>query len=249
MHKIIAMWSHPRSMSTALERVMRERGDLTVLHEPFMYDYYLRPGNRTFEHFEPEPGDPTDYAGIRDMILDHSRKRPVFFKDMAYYVQDALPDDPEFMAAMSHAILIRDPAESILSYQRKDPGFTCEEVGHEALWRLYEGLRAAGSIPVVIRSAALRTDPVGQMARYWQAVGLEDRPEALSWDNEVPEGWKSVEAWHSEVLSSSGIKPAEDRDYRTELAALGAPFTEYDAHHRPFYDLLCKAADDDAHQK
>jgi hypothetical protein len=29
MHPIIALWSHPRSMSTANERLMRVRGDLT----------------------------------------------------------------------------------------------------------------------------------------------------------------------------------------------------------------------------
>ena len=38
-HPIIALWSHPRSMSTAFERIMRSRGDLDCLHEPFMYDY------------------------------------------------------------------------------------------------------------------------------------------------------------------------------------------------------------------
>jgi len=41
MHPIYALWSHPRSMSTAMERVMRERGDLDCAHEPFMYDYYV----------------------------------------------------------------------------------------------------------------------------------------------------------------------------------------------------------------
>ncbi|MCO5125978.1 MAG: hypothetical protein M9957_01250 [Rhodobacteraceae bacterium] len=44
-HPIIAMWSHPRSMSTAIERIMRERGDLDCLHEPFMYDYCAPPGS------------------------------------------------------------------------------------------------------------------------------------------------------------------------------------------------------------
>ena len=38
-HPVYAMWSHPRSMSTAIERIMRERGDLDCAHEPFMYDY------------------------------------------------------------------------------------------------------------------------------------------------------------------------------------------------------------------
>ena len=31
-HPLIALWSHPRSMSTATERIMRERGDLDCAH-------------------------------------------------------------------------------------------------------------------------------------------------------------------------------------------------------------------------
>ena len=57
--KILALWCHPRSVSTAFERVMRERGDLGVLHEPFMYDYYLNQTSRIFADFTPEPGHPT----------------------------------------------------------------------------------------------------------------------------------------------------------------------------------------------
>ena len=45
-HPIIALWVHPRSMSTAIERIMRERGDLDCLHEPFMYYYYVGLGKR-----------------------------------------------------------------------------------------------------------------------------------------------------------------------------------------------------------
>ena len=41
MNPIIFLWAHPRSMSTAIERVMRERGDFDCLHEPFLRCYYL----------------------------------------------------------------------------------------------------------------------------------------------------------------------------------------------------------------
>ena len=33
----LALWSAPRSRSTAFERMMRARGDFTVLHEPFSH--------------------------------------------------------------------------------------------------------------------------------------------------------------------------------------------------------------------
>lgn len=55
MHPIIALWSHPRSMSTATERIMRERGDLRCFHEPFMYLYYVGDEIKEMPHFEADP--------------------------------------------------------------------------------------------------------------------------------------------------------------------------------------------------
>ncbi|WP_410534879.1 hypothetical protein [Streptomyces sp. KL2] len=33
---VIAMWAHPRAVSTAFLRMMAERGDVTVVHEPLV---------------------------------------------------------------------------------------------------------------------------------------------------------------------------------------------------------------------
>ena len=54
-YPLIALWSHPRSMSTATERIMRERGDCQCFHEPFMYYYYVHCGERQFPHFDVDP--------------------------------------------------------------------------------------------------------------------------------------------------------------------------------------------------
>ena len=40
MHKILALWAVPRSTSTAFEWMMRQRGDLDCLHEPFGEAWY-----------------------------------------------------------------------------------------------------------------------------------------------------------------------------------------------------------------
>jgi len=237
--QIFALWCHPRSMSTAFERVMRERGDVDVMHEPFMYEYYLNNPNRVFADFTPDPDHPKTYAAIRDMILTRAQTQPVFFKDMAYYVLDHLPGDPDFMAAAHHAFLIRDPAESILSYHRRDPGFTCEEVGIEAQSRLFEALRAAGQSPLVIRASDVRAAPEAQIARYCAAAGLRHRPAALNWDSSLPKGWETVQDWHGDVIKSGAIRPPETgRDFHAELAMLGPPYTDYDTHHRPFFEAL-----------
>jgi hypothetical protein len=52
MNPIIFLWAHPLSMSTVIERVMRERSDLDCLHEPFLRYYYLERVN--LERVNPE---------------------------------------------------------------------------------------------------------------------------------------------------------------------------------------------------
>jgi len=249
---IHALWCHPRSASTAFERVMRERGDLDVLHEPFMYDFYLNRAPRMFADFEPDPSHPSSYAEIRKMLLERSERGSVFLKDMAYYIVDLLPSDAELMGVIHHAFLIRDPAESILSYHKRDPNFSIEEVGIEAQWRLYMAIKSAGFDAQIIQSANLRTSPEETMSAYWSASGLSQNPSALRWDATVPDGWETVQAWHKNTIESGTIRPPESgRDYQAELKALGAPFTEYDARHRPFYEALCREAEQDqgTHQK
>lgn len=244
---IYALWCHPRSMSTAVERIMRERGDLQVLHEPFMYAYYLGGDRPKFAGFEPEAGHPIHYGDIRDMIRAQAEAGPVFFKDMGYYVTRTLTRDAAFARQMHHCFLIRDPAESILSYVKRQRDFTSEEVGLEAQWQLYAALVGMGLSPRVLCADDIRRDPARAMAGYWGDAGLPHRADALSWDASVPEGWRSVETWHSEVLQSQAIRPPDtDRDVRAELAALGAPYVGFEAHHRPFYDRLRAVA---MHQK
>ena len=54
MNPVIFLWAHPRSMSTAIERIMRERGDLECLHEPFLHYYYLHRSSKPLPHFDSE---------------------------------------------------------------------------------------------------------------------------------------------------------------------------------------------------
>ncbi len=246
MHPIFALWSHPRSMSTATERIMRERGDLTCFHEPFMYDYYIHRQVRVMPHFAPDPGRPVDYPAIRDQLLAAGEAGPVFFKDMSYYVVPALFEDEAFARRVRHCFLIRDPLRALVSYYRLDPHLTLEEVGLEAQWRQLRWLEEAlGVAAVVLEAEAVQRDPRATMAACWQRLGLADAPHAFAWSNAaVPADWGQVGAWHGQASESRGIDPprpqeaAETRAAFETVAAEAPHLRDYLAHHLPAYEAL-----------
>ena len=207
---IIALWAHPRSMSTATERVMRERGDLDCAHEPFMYDYYVERGAGVTPHFDVQEDHPAAYDDIRDMLLRRAETRGVFFKDMSYYVMPRLLEDARFRDRVRHAFLIRNPEAAIASYHRLDPNFSEEEIGITAQWEHYDGLCAAGHDPVVLISETIRDAPAREIGRWWRSVGLGAAPHAFEWEGDaIPDDWEQVGAWHGAVSQSTGIRPME----------------------------------------
>ena len=234
-------------MSTAIERIMRERGDLHCLHEPFLHYYYLHRTNKPLPHFDVEDDHPTDYEETRDSILRMAQESPVFAKDMSYYIMPELLKDDEFCRAIQHCFLIRSPLKSILSYYRLDPELSLDEVGIEAQWLHYQAVRDMGLQPIVLEVEAVQTDTHGMMKAFWQALGLDLCEEAFSWKQEsAPNDWQYVKGWHAQASNSSRIQPASDDDelkLRTKFdeAVVEAPrLKQYLDHHRPGYQQLRK---------
>ncbi len=246
MNPIIILWAHPRSMSTAIERVMRERGDFDCLHEPFLHYYYLERNDKVLPYFENSENHPTGYAGIRDMILRRARHAPVFAKDMSYYVMPELLDDVEFCRRVRHCFLIRDPWRAIMSYYKLDNTLSLAEIGLEAQWRHFEGLRALGieDCPV-LEAESVQADSASAMGGFWRALGLDYRDQALAWKSEsTPRDWQYVHGWHRNVSDSSGIRTiskAENVAARAEfddLCRVEPGLRQMLDHHLPFYQQL-----------
>lgn len=244
MHPILALWAHPRSLSTVTEKIMRQRGDMTVFHEPFMADYYTHRAPRKFAMLETGGETWVDYPVMRDRIVRAAQSRAVFFKDMSYYALARLPGDPGFCKRCKSIFLIRDPRRAIASYWKKDPDFSQEEVGLEAQWRHVEHLNELGVEPIVIHAKTLAADPRATLSKVWDWADLPFI-EAFEWDaGETPKGWDHVAGWHPEVIGSTGLKTDDrDPDDIFEKVARDAPHLhEYLAHHQPFYDRLAALA-------
>ena len=216
---------------------MLERGDMTTLHEPFLYLYYVHDRRKRLPHLDADPLRPASYEDIRSMILDTARAGPVFVKDMCYYVADHIHDDVDFIGRMTSTFLVRDPAQTIPSYYRLDPGVTLEEIGCEAQYRCFERIaEITGRTPVVIDAEDLAEDPASTVRAYCRALGLAFMPEALRWNAELPESWRDVSGWHADLAGSTGIgrlrpPPGPGLDAAPHLR-------DYYEHHLPFFERM-----------
>jgi hypothetical protein len=207
--KPVALWAVPRSVSTALERVFVERGDFKVFHEPFSASYYYSTERRSNRFAEEETKEEYEPENILAKILE-PRKKPVFFKDMAYHVAGFM--SREFVSKFTNTFIIRDPTPVISSLHRFWPDFTLEETGYEQQHKLFEVAVENGEEPAIVDASDLIGNPESIVAAYCASLGIPFMPEALSWEpRQVPE-WEMWTEWHEEAQESTGIKkqPLED---------------------------------------
>ncbi|MBB1245945.1 sulfotransferase family protein, partial [Streptomyces durbertensis] len=237
MYQSIALWSHPRSMSTAMERSFTERGDFTVFHEEFAYVFFMHEERAEIPHKHPDPDHPLTYHEIRDLMERERSRRPVFHKDFPYHVLDHLLDDPGYLRGQTHTFLVRDPAEAVFSHATIHPALTREVLGYEPLARLFDRVvELTGTVPPVVNAADLAADPAGTLAAYCAAVDIPFRPEALSWSSGERPEWRTWSGWHRDVAGSEGFRQPR-RHYRVPEEQRPR-LLEYVEYCRPFYEHL-----------
>lgn len=240
MHKILALWAVPRSTSTAFEWMMRQRGDLDCMHEPFGEAWYQGEAP-LWQRFQP--GDRTTPGLTIESVWQGLKARaamgPVFIKDFPHYINHMWT--PEFLGHFTHAFLIRDPAKTISSMHDKWPDFHEGEVGfpeQRALFDLVTAL-AGGTPPPVIDSDDLLENPEAMTRAFCDAVGIPFRPEALSWPaggDPSAHSWWDGGSFHANLAKSTGLVP-QARRY-VEIADTPARVQQVYRRMKPHYDHL-----------
>jgi hypothetical protein len=213
MGRILALWATPRTVSTAFERMMIERGDHTVFDEPFSVPYYFGP-ERTSPRFPEEleeihpMGPPIRRIRAPDVLARLravAEEGQVFFKDMAYHVMPYV--DAAELSDLVHTFLIRDPRWALPSLARIWPDFTADEAGYRAQLELFEGIRAqVENPPIVIDSDDLRRSPERMVRGWCDAVGIPFVASALSWQPGMQPQWERWREWYGEVSRSTGFR-------------------------------------------
>jgi hypothetical protein len=229
----VAMWSGPRNISTAMMRSFGARSDTLVVDEP-LYSYYLTATG-------------LDHPGRDDVIASQPSRWPdvaaqltgpppdgvpVFYqKHMTHHLLPEVGRD--WLAGLSHAFLIRDPASVVASYAKVRGEPTLADLGYEQQVEIF---RAHGG--PVVDAAVVLADPAGVLQRLCRALNLEYDPAMLSW----PAGPRSTDGvwaphWYAAVEASTGFagpdaRPVVVPDRLRELVEAAQPYYDELAAHQ-----------------
>jgi len=227
----MALWSAPRSMSTAFFRMMAERDEFRLSHEPFAELAAGRPATLDDREFR-------DPAGFIAALFDPATgAKPVFFKDTTEYRHGRLFAEHPALHQVRHAFIIRDPRRVIESHYAMNPAVSRDEIGFENLAEIFDIVRAhSGEVPAVIDADALVSDRAGVVSAFCRRMGLAERPETLSWQPGARPEWAATSKWHQDASASDTFQ-ASSKQYPVTTEN-NEQLAGYLAYHLPFYQRL-----------
>jgi len=203
-------------------RAWGNRADTIVIDEPF-YAYYLeRTGKEHPGAKEVIARGETDWRKVVNRLTGPvpSGKRVFFQKQMTHHL---LPEtDREWVVDLSNCFLIRDPREVILSYIKKNPHPTVEDLGFVQQCEIFKLVRASsasnrqtGSVPPVVDARDVLENPERMLRLLCKKIGVKFDEAMLSWSPGLRETdgiW--AKHWYDEVARSTSFEPYKPREGR-----------------------------------
>lgn len=209
----IAMWSGPRNISTAMMRAWGNRHDTFVVDEPF-YAYYLHATGR--EHPGRDEVIAEGEIDWRKAIAQltgpvPNEQRIYYQKQMTHHL---LPEiERDWLANVRNCFLIRDPAEVIVSYMKKNNDPTLEDIGFIQQTEIFDWVcKHDRAIPPVVDAHDVLEDPAKVLRLLCEAVAVEFTEAMLSW----PPGLRETDGiwakhWYTEVAESTSFRKPQHR--------------------------------------
>ena len=212
----IAMWSGPRSISTALMRSWENRPDCRVVDEPFYACYLQESGADHPCRQQVLASQSCDRREVAAQLSEGECGAEIFYqKHMTQHMPEGV--DLQWCAKLRHCFLIRDPAEIISSYLRIMPGVTERDIGIARQLALFEEVaELSGERPLVIDCGEVLKNPAAVLAQLCTQWRIPWYPQfMLHW----PRGRRQSDGvwashWYQTVEQSTGFTPFVARQTR-----------------------------------
>ena len=196
-------------------RAWGNRADTAVIDEPF-YAYYLeRTGKKHPGADEIIARGETDWRKVIEQCgrgLSAPTKKIIFQKQMTHHL---LPEiDRGWMVDLTNCFLIRDPREVILSYIKKNPEPTLEDLGFVQQLKIFDFVRGqANSVPTIVDAKDVLQNPERTLRLLCDTIGVSFDAAMLSW----PPGLRDTDGiwakhWYDEVARSTSFQPYTPRE-------------------------------------
>jgi hypothetical protein len=230
---IIAMWSGPRNISTAMMYSFASREDCAAWDEPF-YGAYLKETSLSHPmRKEILDACETDWQKVVTKCLTPAGK-PVFYqKHMTHHMISRF--DRSFITKLSNAFLIRAPEKVLASYAQKHDDVTLHAIGFVEQAEIFDQVaQHLGHAPPVVDAETHLADPRRSLQDLCHALGIAFREAMLSW----PKGPKSCDGvwaphWYNAAWASEGFSKVSRKD-----VTLPAPLQKIADEAQPYYERL-----------
>lgn len=214
---IVACWSGPRNISTALMRAWSSRTDTFVTDEPF-YAHFLEfsqkkhpMSEKIIKHYL------SDYNEIVEHLThDIPKQKTIWYqKHMAHHINDFSKID--WIKKCANCILIRHPKEVIHSYAAKNNLKSVEELGYPQQFEIIKFLKKVNQSYKIIDSADLLKNPKDVLSDWCESINVDFEKSMLNWEkgNHLYDGiwWPH---WYDNVINTTGFQKYKEKDITIE---------------------------------
>ena len=214
---IVACWSGPRNISTALMRSWSSRKDTYVTDEPF-YAYYLKKTKIKHPMYEKIIETyPSNYEEIVNYLNNKipEGKKIWYQKHMAHHMLDL--NDIGWLSDCQNCILIRHPKEVIDSFSKKNELDAVEQLGYPQQYEIIKFLKKIDKSFLIIDSSDLLKNPEKLLSIWCKNINIKFDKSMLKWEkgNHINDGlWWEV--WYDNVIKTTGFQKYEKKDITIE---------------------------------
>ena len=210
---IVACWSGPRNISTALMRSWSSRKDTFVTDEPF-YAYYLKETKLKHPmHREIITKYSSNYNEIIKYLTNKipDNRKIWYQKHMAHHINNF--NSLSWILNFKNCILIRNPEYVINSYLKKNKLNNIEELGYIQQFKIMNYLIKNNTPFIVVEADTLLNNPKKILKLWCEYLDIPFTQKMLKWDKGYHQNdgiWSSH--WYNNVIKSSSFKRSSKKN-------------------------------------
>ena len=207
---IIAMWSGPRNLSTALMRSFGNRRDVSVvLDEPFYASYLLATNKNHPLRNDVINSQLNSIVDVKQLCQKKSNGI-TFQKHMTHHILDK---DLSWINSLTNCFLIRNPIFVVKSFFKSWDKGNFEDIGFSQQYSIFKYVQGnVNSRPIVIDASKLRNNPKKVLQAVCNILDISWDENMLKWEKGIKE-YDGIWAkhWYPSVMNSDSFAKEEHK--------------------------------------